>query len=177
MSICRIAVFVIFCLCTCLNIQARQRNFSKVRSDNNSTFILYLFIAPDCPISLKYIKTLREMEASFNEEVEFIGLFPKSYSKEELEEFRIEYEIDFDMFIDQNNELIIKYGIKVTPESLLIQDDTVLYQGAIDNWFYALGKNRTRPTEHYLADAIASVIGGKKVAINKTEAIGCIIPK
>jgi len=144
----------------------------------SSKLLLYIVLAPDCPISLKYINTIRKLEENYNEQVTFVGLFPKIYSVAERDNFKAEYNIEFDILIDHSNKLINEYNINVTPEVLLLGSDSkVLYQGAIDNWFYELGKSRSKPTEYYLKDAIDSILDNLKVEISKTEAIGCIISK
>ncbi|MTI38517.1 redoxin domain-containing protein [Fulvivirga lutimaris] len=169
-----IIISTMFLFCFFDNTEAKQgHDFNGAEKD----LIIYIFLAPDCPISLKYINTLREMDSIFHKEVAFIGLFPKTYSTNQMEEFRKEYNINFDILIDDNNNFINKFNISVTPEVLLIKNDKVLYQGAINNWFYALGKNRAKPTEHYLIDAISLTLANEKVEVAKTEAIGCIISK
>jgi hypothetical protein len=67
---------------------------------------------------------------------------------------------------------------KVTPEVFLFDKEFELrYKGAIDNWFYELGKYRRVTSDHYLIDALQSVLGGEDPIIMETEAIGCLIQK
>ena len=54
-------------------------------------------------------------------------------------------------------------------------DGRVRYQGAIDDWYVALGKHRPEATQHYLRNALDAVLAGKEVAIVKTEAVGCLV--
>jgi hypothetical protein len=52
-----------------------------------------------------------------------------------------------------------------------------IYRGAIDNWFFALGKYRNETTEHYLENAIQAMLDSRLPEIRKTEAVGCFIEK
>lgn len=64
----------------------------------------------------------------------------------------------------------------VTPEVFLIDAAGQLqYQGAIDNWFYELGKYRLNTTEQYLIDALTALNNGEQPPVRQTEAIGCFI--
>ncbi len=51
----------------------------------------------------------------------------------------------------------------------------VLYRGAIDNWYHALGKNRPAPTEHYLKNALDAVLNNTPILTQRTEAVGCLM--
>jgi len=71
-----------------------------------------------------------------------------------------------------------RFGAVVTPEVFLVDEKgTVLYSGAIDNWFVSLGRNRFAPSEHYLLDAFKEVISGKKVEVSNKPAIGCFLER
>jgi len=54
-------------------------------------------------------------------------------------------------------------------------DGQTAYQGAIDDWYVALGKHRPEARLHYLRDALDAVLAGNAVAIVKTEAVGCLV--
>lgn len=172
----RVCIFIVIVFFICSFDYTDQKR-EKTTISTEHVLTVYISLAPDCPISLKYIHTLKEMDSVFHGKVKFKGLFPKTYSTNELEDFRKEFNIDFEVAIDDNNTLIKEYNISVTPEVILVKEGNVLYQGAIDNWFYALGKNRAKPTEHYLRNAINFALANKRIKVAKTEAIGCIISK
>jgi hypothetical protein len=70
----------------------------------------------------------------------------------------------------------MKFGVTITPEVVVADaSGQVLYQGAIDNWFYELGRYRQFITEHYLTDALDAIAAGKPVPVTRTEAVGCLI--
>lgn len=152
-----------------------HNRITRLDTPGNKTFIIVV-LGSDCPISQKYIPTLNDLEKSFQDEVTIIGIFPSHFSMEEVKTFRDEYALKFSCFIDHDMQVIDHLRAKVTPEVFLFTPDMKLqYSGAIDNWFYELGKYRAEVTHHYLKDAVVSVRDGKKIPIAKTEAIGCLI--
>ena len=49
------------------------------------------------------------------------------------------------------------------------------YRGRIDDTYAAYGKRRPEPTTRALETALIAVLAGKKVAVPRTEAVGCQI--
>lgn len=104
------------------------------------------------------------------------GIVPGKVNPNEVKTFVEEYAIKFPVSIDRDFTDVRRFQATITPEAILIdRQGQVLYQGAIDNWFFDLGKYRQRVTEHYLQDAIDAALHGKTPIIRKTEAVGCII--
>ncbi len=81
----------------------------------------------------------------------------------------------FDISKDQDNSLSRKLKVNVTPEVILLDNEKVIYQGAIDNWYVELGVNRLKPNEHYLLDAIEAWLSKEDPRIKRTKAVGCPI--
>ena len=138
-----------------------------------------IFMAVDCPITQKYMATIKELARKYqSRQIALVGYFPAGLSKKQEKAFRKEYQVsDSIKFIDDKKHVITnKYGATITPEAVLVdKDQQVIYQGAIDNWFFELGRYRLQVTEHYLIDAIDVSLKGQPPAIKKTEAIGCFI--
>lgn len=147
---------------------------TSIDSGEKNTAIL--FLGTDCPITQKYISRIREIVEEFKPTTAFYGVFPKQFTVKEIKDFKKEYKIEFTLLSDNEMELAKHLGATVTPEVFLLDKDFNLqYQGAIDNWFYELGKSRLNTTENYLIDALTAVAKGKTPSISKTEAIGCFI--
>lgn len=88
----------------------------------------------------------------------------------------MEYDLPFTAIADTDKKLTDNLQATVTPEVFLLDDQGhILYQGAIDNWFAAVGQQRQVITEHYLEDALDSFLSGGVVKTSKTNAVGCII--
>ncbi|HEY5691989.1 MAG TPA: redoxin domain-containing protein [Cyclobacteriaceae bacterium] len=147
---------------------------TSIDSGEKNTVIL--FLGTDCPITQKYISRIREIVEEFKPTTAFYGVFPMQFSVKEVKAFKKEYQIEFTLLSDDEMALAKHLGATVTPEVFLLDKDLHLqYQGAIDNWFYELGKSRLNTTENYLIDALSAVAKGKTPSISKTEAIGCFI--
>jgi len=147
---------------------------------NSSEIQVAIFMAVDCPITQKYLNTIKEIANQFsNKPVQFVGYFPAGLTKKESTAFRTEYKIpqEIELIDDKKHEWTEMLDAKVTPEAFVIKNKQVVYRGAIDNWFYELGRYRKEVTAHYLIDAIQAGLKNEKPTITETEALGCFIQR
>lgn len=138
----------------------------------------FFFLSPDCPLSQKYSLTIKNLFAEYSKDtIAFYLVFPGTlYSTEEINKFLSEYDLPFISITDKDKKLTSNLGASVTPEVFLMDAErTILYQGAIDNWFEEIGRQRQIITEHYLEDALKSFLSGNSIEATETKAIGCII--
>ncbi|MFZ6009012.1 MAG: hypothetical protein ACOYXT_01595 [Bacteroidota bacterium] len=141
-----------------------------------------VFIGIDCPISQKYIGALNDIQSRYRNQVRITGYVPQQVSEGEIKTFISEYQVTFDLRKDPRKKIARRVEAKVTPEVFVYRHpgpfskDNLIYRGAIDNWFYELGKYRQAPTENFLIDVLDAVIRGESVRIKETEALGCPIP-
>ncbi len=163
---------LIFIFCCCLVNEGQSQN----EVEKSSKFQVIIFLSPDCPVCQKYISRFNEISKDFSDTFTFTAIIPGKSKNREIRKFIREYEINFNVRSDKDNFYVKKLQPIVTPE-VYVFDETkkIKYQGAIDNWFYELGKYRPKPTEHYLINALQSIRAGKNPDIERTEAIGCII--
>jgi thiol-disulfide isomerase/thioredoxin len=124
---------------------------------------VYFFIASSCPISQQYTKEIIRLKEQFrDQEVKLITVFPndgKKSIKKEIKKFNSTYELATPFIDDKHFKLTKKLKATVTPEAFLISSNgKIIYHGAIDNWYYQLGKNRINITAHYLQDAIVEAV-------------------
>ncbi len=144
----------------------------------NDTVSVFVFLSPDCPIAQKYTLKLEEMAQNFSlKGFQFYGVFngQLGYKKTALT-FQEKYKISFPILKDEKNELKDFFGATISPEVFVINaKKEMLYQGMIDNWFFALGKKRKVISKHYLRDALVAVVEGKVVKVTATEAVGCYL--
>ena len=157
-----------------VKLKDMRNKSTTIHSGDKHTVIL--FLGTDCPITQKYIARLRDIAEEFKSNAAFYGVFPTQFSLKEIKTFKKEYNVEFTFLSDDEMNLANHLGATVTPEVFLLDKDLQLqYQGAIDNWFYELGKSRLNTTENYLIDALVAVQKGESPSIKKTEAIGCFI--
>ena len=137
-----------------------------------------LFIDTECPITQSYMPELKKLAEEYSaKNVRFESVFPVyTVTDKEIKSFLKKYSISFPGSPDKDHKIAGKYHAKVMPEVVLIDaNGQIAYQGAIDNWYAALGKNRPKPTEFYLHDAIEATLNGNPVMTKRTEAVGCLI--
>ena len=79
--------------------------------------------------------------------------------------------------VDRRHALAHRFGITKTPGTAVVgKDGTLVYRGAISDWYADYGKKRARARHHWLRDALDAAIAGEKVATPRTEAVGCFLP-
>lgn len=72
-----------------------------------------------------------------------------------------------------------KFDITVMPEVVVYAEktDKIIYQGRIDNLFAAIGKRRSKATEHDLRDCLLKIQKAETILPRKTEAFGCYLTR
>lgn len=140
--------------------------------------LILLFMDPDCPVTQKYGATIRELYQTYREEgIGMAAVYPVVNAEpEKISAFAQDYQYPFSQLLDPKLQFTKAIGASITPEVFLLDaDGTILYQGAIDNWFYELGRYRRVITEHYLKDALEAHLEGQPILTEKTDAVGCMI--
>ena len=144
-----------------------------VAQDATPTAMIWL--RTDCPLSQNYTRTLSQLQQKYGDKsVHWKAVFVNEKAKN-VKRFLKKYRLNIPYVLDQNKVLTLRYNATITPEAILVQNNKILYQGAIDNQAVALGKFSQYATQHYLQAAIDSTLAGKAIDIVKTQAIGCII--
>lgn len=138
---------------------------------------LFIFLSPECPMCRQYSLLLKSLYKQYGQEVEFYGIVPgNAYTVEEVKKYRDEYGIAFPLVIDEAKALSNYLQVAVTPQVILLNSNyQMVYKGAIDNRLMALGKQRVKPTEDFLNNAISQGLHNKIVAVKRTKAVGCKI--
>jgi hypothetical protein len=132
----------------------------------------------ECPVALNHINDLKTLSTEFPE-VPIELLFPERYFTEsEVEGFMIRYGLidRLGWRIDRNDEMIRKLGARVMPTAFLVTDDnTIVYQGKINDRPVSLGKVKALAQNRYLANALKAVLSGLAPSIKETEPVGCLL--
>lgn len=148
---------------------------AQMKDDDAASVVV--FLSPWCPISQKYIPTLNAIYEEYaSRDVEFFALMPGKVAAKERKKFVDDFKVKFPVIPDKKFRWAASMDAAITPEVFLFDhNDSLQYRGAIDNWFYDLGRYRSEPTDHYLINAVQAVLAGKTPAIKSTEATGCSI--
>lgn len=137
--------------------------------------VALIFLSTECPVSRNYIGRINQLQAEFPQ-VQFMGVFSPSESPEAVREFSLSRQIKFPTLIDRNNTLLRRYNVTHTPEVFFLDSrQQLLYQGAIDNWYYNLDQLDMAPSEHFLKDAVVNFLQHKQISLKETRPVGCLI--
>jgi thiol-disulfide isomerase/thioredoxin len=150
-------------------------NFADL-SHNKASVIVFFDI--DCPICEKYTRLLKEINQKYSAQgIQVYVVYPQKYvDLKAISAFKEDFAFDLPIYFDKKRELLHKLKGSVTPEVFLLNNlGATVYHGAIDNWFYSLGRSRARATENYLIDGLEALIKGEPVKISYHEPIGCAL--
>ncbi len=152
----------------------------------DSTAVVLVFVAPDCPISNRYAPTLARLAADCDEQNAALWLV---YADDLADPTRIrEHQAEFKLaglrtVIDRDFAIADFAGADVTPEvAVFVQPEEspepqLVYLGRIDDQYQGYNKFRPAPTESELRDALDAIAAGKVPDLVRTKAIGCYIPR
>lgn len=132
-----------------------------------------VFLACECPISQKYVPLLNSLYSNYKE-IKWSFVVPGKVSKSDISSFKKEFDVRFPLVVDRRGSKVKQLHAATTPQVIVVRDG-IVYSGAIDNWFYELGKYRREATEHYLVDVLEALRKGVDPVIKETEAVGCPI--
>lgn len=139
---------------------------------------VFFFLDPECPISNAYMREIKSIYADYaTKGIAFEAVFPvTTVTETDIQSFLKKYKTTLPGYKDANLQKVKRYKATVMPEAVLVNSaGIVVYKGAIDNWYYALGKSRAAATEHYLRNAIEETLSGSPVMKSRAEAYGCLI--
>ncbi|MBI2149678.1 MAG: redoxin domain-containing protein [Acidobacteria bacterium] len=163
---------------TACNAAAKRPDFSSYVKDDKAA--VFVFLAPDCPLSQNYTLTLNQFHSEFQRRgTRFYGVVPGNrFQNNEVDAFAKKYSLAFPLLRDGDFTLADFLGAMTTPEAFVVSAaGETLYKGAIDNWASALGQHRQVITEHYLRDVLDGLLSGRVVPYRETRAVGCIIER
>lgn len=137
-----------------------------------------VFMTGDCPVSNTFSPEIVRLSREYaGKGVQFLLVeVDPDTTPEQAAAHAKEYSLDLPVLLDRSHALIKRTGAKTTPEAAVITPDgRVVYSGRIDDRFGKLGRQRPEPSQRELKDALDAVLGGKPVAVARTEAVGCPI--
>ena len=139
--------------------------------------VAIVFLSTECPMCNEAIPGLNRLAVSYaKKEIEFYGVISdRAVTRQQAREHSEKYRFKFPLILDSVNALQKMTGATHTPQAFVFdRSGKELYRGAINDSSERLGKKSTAKKE-YLADALRSCAGGHKVAVPRTQAIGCLL--
>ena len=143
---------------------------------------LVVFTCNSCPYAIAYEDRIIELNKKYAAQgVPVLAINPNNPAKQpkdSYEEMKVrarEKDFSFPYLFDEGQKVFPQYGATRTPHVFLLEKtekgNVVRYIGAIDDNYQDAGAVETK----YVEDAVDAMLGGKKIQITSTKAIGCSI--
>jgi peroxiredoxin len=138
----------------------------------------FVFLSTECPVSNGYTKTLNELHTKLSRKgVDLFGVVAdSSVTRTQATKHFAEFKTTFPILFDASGLLLQALKPSHVPEAFVLdRDGRLVYRGAIDNAWEAIGRRRPKAEKEFLADAVTAALGGKEVAVAETKPVGCLI--
>ena len=149
------------------------------KSFSSDSITVYLFLLDECRICQELAPEINAIHAEFTKKnIGFIGLFPNFASKQDgIDKFKKKYNIILHTRTDYYKKIAQKFNAEILPTAVVFNEtkQKIEYIGAINDLFYKPGKRKSQAREHYLRDALNSIINGVSPKIKSSQPIGCFI--
>jgi peroxiredoxin len=158
-------------------IDATTGKTASLRALAGAKATLVFFTSNECPVAVAYEQELAALAPQLAERgVQLVAVSATaSNTREAIARHRISNKLPYPVYRDVGSKLAVALGATRTSEvALLAPDGRVVYQGRIDDRVTPLVR-RPRPTSRDLGDALDAFVGGRPVAVARTEAAGCVI--
>jgi peroxiredoxin len=138
--------------------------------------VVVCFTCNRCPVAIAYEDRFVEFQKKYADKgVKFVAInVNQGEDLEKMKQRSEEKGFNFVYAYQEEGTAAKEFGAKVTPHIYILDGDRkVQYIGAFDD-----NQNEDKVSKKYVADAVDSILAGKKVAVAETKAVGCgINPK
>lgn len=138
---------------------------------------VFVFLSTECPVSNSYLQPLSKLHQTIDtEKVQLFGVVTDATVKraEAAQHFE-EFKLAIPVLFDPSGHLATELKPTHVPEAFVLNaSDSLVYHGAIDDAWGSVGRRRSKPSKHYLADAISAILRGSPIATAKTKPVGCL---
>jgi len=141
---------------------------------------VYIFLAPECPLSENYTLTINQLQAQFVDSgLQFYAIISgQLYDSVAILDYANRFPLTLPLLVDTGYYFSTQFKASTTPEVVLFNaQNEKVYQGAIDDWATELTQLKASATHYYLMDAMNAVLKNEKIKISKTNAVGCYIER
>lgn len=145
-------------------------------ADYKGKVVVFNFCTQECPYSRGADPDINALAKTYAEKgVVFLGVDSnKDLELAEIAAYMKEAEIPYPILKDVGNVYADAVGARVTPEIYIMnQEGLLVYHGAPDN----RTAPNSEPTEHYLKDALESLLAGQPIEKDTVKAWGCGIKR
>ena len=142
---------------------------------------VFVFTRTDCPISNRYAPEIQRIYREFaSDHIAFwLVYLDPDQAVDAIRRHLKEYNYPFGGLRDPQHEFVRLTGVRVTPEVAVFVPGAsgarMLYRGRIDDKYVDFDKERPQPTTHDLERVLKAIVGGERVEVETTRAVGCFI--
>lgn len=170
---------ILWLILLCLSVQTFAQSFggTQLPLTKGAKASVLFFLSPECPMCLQYPATLKELKDKWSSDsVSFVAVFPGNWDALEVRRHMYRYGLEYEMVLDSDLGMARSVGAKITPEVFILDSlGDVYYHGAIDDWYYTLGRRRASPTVNYVDACLVKLLRGLPPPYAPTKALGCYI--
>lgn len=143
-------------------------------ADYADKVVVLEWVNPDCPFVVRHYKagTMKNLAEAFSgKEVVWLAINSSHYANNETnKKFAEEKGLAYPVLNDADGKVGHMYGAKTTPHMFVINQGTLIYDGAIDDDPRGNGAN-----VNYVEQALASISAGKDYTAKQTKPYGCSV--
>lgn len=147
--------------------------------DDDVAATVLLFVSTHCPISNRYVPTVRRLASGWAErDIATWLVYPDpDDDPDAIAAHRAKFSLDLPTVRDPGHRLVARAGARVTPEAAVFVpgDPTPVYTGRIDDRVVTFGTMRAEASSKELYDAVHAVLAGERPSPAEGPAIGCYI--
>lgn len=139
---------------------------------------VFVFLSTTCPIANSYLTELNRLKDALPPGVELYGVLSEpNVTRLSASKHFTEFRARFPVLFDPSQLLASVLKPSHVPEAFVLNaSGEVIYRGAIDNAYEAVGRRRVNVEHHYLEDAITAASNKKNPVVSQTKPIGCVFP-
>lgn len=133
-----------------------------------------VFLSAKCPCSASHEPVLKDLAEEYrSKKVRFIGVHSNADEPVEMSKLHfVSSKLPFEVKEDSDQKWANAFGAIKTPHAYIIQKGELVYQGGVDD-----SSNAPDAKKHYLKDALAAIVSGKKPEVQMARALGCVIKR
>lgn len=139
--------------------------------------VVLVFASPFCNTSNTFLPELNAITETFAGSFQFFLVHAEpSLELTQVMEHQELFQVKATALMDKEQRLVKQTAVRVTPEVVVLSpQQTVLYQGRINDLYLGPTKRQRRATTADLREALRAIAEDRPVSVPRTAAVGCKI--
>ncbi|MCC6783848.1 MAG: redoxin family protein [Planctomycetes bacterium] len=160
-----------------LTLEDLEGNPRDVLDAGGAPCVVLVFLTSECPIARAYSEELAALRNDYAGRIALhLVMTDRDLPRDAARRHAREFGLPDPILLDPDHRAVAALGATITPEVFVLDRfGESVYSGRIDDRFAAVGRPRRAPTRADLRGALDAVLAGTTPAVQRTEAIGCLI--